>query len=205
MDSSNGYTQATNSLVPGSVLLSVSGSWSDITAASGSNPDQEKDQLSTLPYPENTAPQARFHILLVEDNKADVFLMREALEVAKLPANLHVVSDGEMAIRYIDELNADDAAPCLSLVLLDLNLPKKPGIEVLEHLRRTRKCGNSLVVVVSSSDSIKDRAEAASMGADAYFRKPSGYEAYIKIGEIVKDLLMVEQPPGPWTPDAESE
>jgi two-component system, chemotaxis family, response regulator Rcp1 len=131
--------------------------------------------------------------------------MREALEVAKLPANLHVVSDGEMAIRYIDELNADDAAPCLSLVLLDLNLPKKPGIEVLEHLRRTQKCGNSLVVVVSSSDSIKDRAEAASMGADAYFRKPSGYEAYIKIGEIVKDLLMVEQPPGPWTPDAESE
>ena len=109
----------------------------------------------------------------------------------------------EYAIRLPGK--ADDAAPCLSLVLLDLNLPKKPGIEVLEHLRRTRKCGNSLVVVVSSSDSIKDRAEAASMGADAYFRKPSGYEAYIKIGEIVKDLLMVEQPPGPWTPDAESE
>ena len=77
-------------------------------AASGSNPDRGKDQPSTLPSPENTAPQARFHILLVEDNKADVFLMREALEAAKLPADLHVVSDGEMAIRYIDELNADD-------------------------------------------------------------------------------------------------
>ncbi|MEO6823909.1 MAG: hypothetical protein ABI167_04130 [Nitrosospira sp.] len=52
------------------------------------------------------------------------------------------------------------------------------------------------MVVVSSSDSIKDRAEAASMGADAYFRKPSGYEAYIRIGEIVKDLLLIKQPPG---------
>jgi hypothetical protein len=59
------------------------------------------------------------------------------------------------------------------------------------------------VVVVSSSDSIKDRAEAASMGADASFRKPSGYEACIRIGEIVKDLLLIEQPPGPWTSDAE--
>jgi two-component system, chemotaxis family, response regulator Rcp1 len=174
-----------------------------MTAASGSNPRQGTDRLFTLPFPENTAPQARLHILLVEGNKADVLLVREALKATGLPVDFYVVSDGETAIKYIDELNADETASCLSLILLDLNLPKKSGIEVLEHLRRTRKCENSPVVVVSSSDSIKDRAEAASMGADASFLKPSGYEACIRIGEIVKDLLLIEQPPGPWTPDAE--
>jgi two-component system, chemotaxis family, response regulator Rcp1 len=122
--------------------------------------------------------------------------MREALEVAKVSASLQVVSDGEMAMQYIDELNADDSGNCPALVLLDLNLPKISGIEVLEHLRRSRKCKNSLVVVVSSSDSVKDRAEAASMGADAYFRKPSGYEAYLRIGEIAKDLLLIDQQAG---------
>jgi DNA-binding response OmpR family regulator len=135
--------------------------------------------------------------MLVEDNRADVFLMREALEVAKIAASLQVMSDGEMAMQYIDELNADDSGCCPALVLLDLNLPKISGIEVLAYLRRSRKCRHSLVVVISSSDSVKDRAEAASMGADAYFRKPSGYEAYLKIGEIAKDLLLMDQPVGP--------
>ncbi|HVW63829.1 MAG TPA: response regulator [Nitrosospira sp.] len=123
--------------------------------------------------------------------------MREALEVAKIAASLQVMSDGEMAMQYIDELNADDSGCCPALVLLDLNLPKISGIEVLAYLRRSRKCRHSLVVVISSSDSVKDRAEAASMGADAYFRKPSGYEAYLKIGEIAKDLLLMDQPVGP--------
>lgn len=132
--------------------------------------------------------------MLVEDNQADVFLMREALEAAEIAASLHVVSDGEMAMRYIDELNADGSSECPALVLLDLNLPKVSGIEVLEYLRRSSKCRQSLVVVVSSSDSVIDRAEAASMGADAYFRKPSGYEAYLKIGEIAKDLLLMDPP-----------
>jgi CheY-like chemotaxis protein len=135
--------------------------------------------------------------MLVEDNKADVFLMREALEAAKIAASLQVATDGEMALQYIDELNADDSGCCPALVLLDLNLPKISGIEVLEYLRRSHKCRNSRVVVISSSDSVKDRAEAACMGADAYFRKPSGYEAYLKIGEIAKDLLLMDQPVGP--------
>jgi DNA-binding response OmpR family regulator len=126
--------------------------------------------------------------------------MREALEAENITTRLHVVSDGEMAVRYIDELAADSKGHCLSLVLLDLNLPKKSGFEVLEHLRRNQKCGNALVVIVSSSDSIRDRAEAAAMGADAYFRKPSDYAAYLKIGEIIKDMLLVRQGAGPWSP-----
>lgn len=139
--------------------------------------------------PEDAVPQAPFHILLVEDNKADVFLMREALEAAGVHAKLHVMSDGEKAVRFIDEADGD-AGPCPCLVLLDLNLPRKPGIEVLRHLRQSRNCANSLVLIVSSSDSERDRTETACMGANGYFRKPSGYEAYLKIGEVVKGLLL---------------
>jgi len=83
--------------------------------------------------------------------------------------------------------------------LLDLNLPKKPGIEVLRYLRRSRRCANSLVLVVSSSDSEKDRAEAANVGANGYFRKPSAYEAYIRIGEVVQGLLLGLSPAPPIT------
>lgn len=123
--------------------------------------------------------------------------MREALEAAGVEANLHVMSDGEKAVRFIDEADEDGAAPCPCLVLLDLNLPKKPGIEVLRHLRRSRRCANSVVLVVSSSDSHKDKAEVASMGANGYFRKPSDYEAYIRIGETVKALLLGTAPASP--------
>jgi CheY-like chemotaxis protein len=170
----------------------------------GSNPGPAKDQRSTSPSSEVSSLEDCFHILLIEDNKADVFLMREALEAENITTRLHVVSDGEMAIRYIDELAADSKGHCLSLVLLDLNLPKKSGFEVLEHLRRNQRCGNALVVIVSSSDSISDRAEAAAMGADAYFRKPSDYAAYLKIGEIIKDMLLVKQGAGPWSPGTDS-
>lgn len=94
MDFSNGCIQATNCPATRVGLLSVSDSWNDITAASGSNPGQGADGLFTLPFPENTAPQAHLHILLVED-KADMLIVREALEAAELLVDLYVVSDGE--------------------------------------------------------------------------------------------------------------
>ena len=130
----------------------------------------------------------RPQILLVEDNKADLFLMREAI-TATLPADLHTVSDGESAVRFIDSADSDDAAPCPDLILLDLNLPKKSGIEVLQHIRRSRKCCSTLILIVTSSDSQNDRKATAELGVNGYFRKPSSYDAYCKIGEIVKDLL----------------
>ena len=118
-----------------------------------------------------------------------MFLMREALTAANVAAELYVVSDGENAFRFIDATDADDEASCPTLIILDLNLPKKTGLEVLQYVRRSKKCTNAPVLIVTSSDSQTDRQAATKLGANGYFRKPSGYEAYLKIGEIVRDLL----------------
>jgi two-component system, chemotaxis family, response regulator Rcp1 len=128
-------------------------------------------------------------VLIVEDNEADAFLIREAVEATKLPVALHVVKDGEQAVRYFDRADGDDSLPCPSLVILDINLPKKQGGEVLKHMRRSRRCGNAIVIAVSTSASARDREQMTELGAQAYFRKPSEYADFMKLGEIVKELL----------------
>lgn len=126
---------------------------------------------------------------MVEDNKADEYLTRQAMAAANVLAEIHVVNDGEKAFRFIDQAEADDATLCPVLVLLDLNLPKRTGAEVLQHLRQSRKFANAPVVVVTSSDSENDQRETARLGANGYFRKPSSYAAYLEIGALARDIL----------------
>ena len=128
-------------------------------------------------------------ILVVEDSKTDVFLIRQAIASAQVNADLHVVSDGDAATRFFDSADADANAPCPTLVLLDLNLPKKTGDDVLRHLRSSRRCGHAAVLIVSSSDAARDREGVARLGANAYFRKPSDYSEFMKLGDVVKRLL----------------
>jgi chemotaxis family two-component system response regulator Rcp1 len=118
-----------------------------------------------------------------------VFLIRAAIKGAGIQADLHVVNDGGKAIRFFDEADGDDAAPCPDLVLLDINLPKKPGGEVLRHMRTCRRCGKVLVIVVSTSDSVQDREDMSKLGANGYFRKPSEYADFMKLGELIKEVL----------------
>jgi two-component system, chemotaxis family, response regulator Rcp1 len=131
----------------------------------------------------------RLHILIAEDNPADVFLIRESIESANLNAELIVVPDGDKAIRFFQRADLDPAAPCPSVVILDINLPKRPGREVLHRMRQSPRCAKALVLVVTSSDSERDREEMRSLGARAYFRKPSEYDSFMKLGEIIKGLL----------------
>jgi chemotaxis family two-component system response regulator Rcp1 len=121
----------------------------------------------------------------VEDNESDVFLIREAIEATKLPLVLHMVQDGEQALRFFDDLNT----PCPALVILDINLPKAQGGDVLKHMHQSPKCGNVLVIAISSSESARDREQMTKLGANAYFRKPSNYEDFMKLGDMIKSLL----------------
>jgi CheY-like chemotaxis protein len=130
-----------------------------------------------------------YTILIAEDSKADLFLIREAIHTARIDATLHIVEDGHQAVLFIDAADADADAPRPDLVLLDINLPKKNGTEVLRHLRNSGCCKDAPVLIVSSSDSARDRDTAKSLGFSGYFRKPSVYAEFLKLGPIIRDLL----------------
>jgi CheY-like chemotaxis protein len=118
-----------------------------------------------------------------------LFLIQQAISVAQVNAAVTVVYDGHQAVEFIDKAEADQDTPCPDLVLLDLNLPKKNGIEVLRHMRNSSACKNALVLVVTSSDSAGDREAVKALGFNGYFRKPSVYAEFMKLGPIIRDLL----------------
>ena len=136
-----------------------------------------------------TATGAGCTILLVEDNRADIFLIQEAIHTAQINAEVQIMQDGEKAIQYFERLDGDNTLQCPAIMILDINLPKRPGNEVLAFMRGTRRCVNTVVLVVTSSDSERDREEMAKLGVKEYFRKPSDFESFMKLGEIVKGLL----------------
>lgn len=105
-----------------------------------------------------------------------------------MPAKIHVLRDGEQAIRYFEQIDIG-ALPCPALVLLDINLPKKPGTAVLTRIRTSRRCAEMAVVVVSTSQSPRDQQNMMQLGATSYFQKPSEYGAFMKLGELVKEIL----------------
>lgn len=128
-------------------------------------------------------------ILLVEDNPADVVLVREALREQNLEVELFVADDGEKAMDFIDRVDLHPDLPCPKLLVLDLNLPKRTGHEVLQRLRQSNRCAELPVVILSSSDAPKDREAASRLGADGYIRKPSSLDDFMKIGVVLKDVL----------------
>lgn len=154
------------------------------------NPKQGTGQPSdSLSRSEDLPKAGPRQILVVEDNKADVFLIRSAIELAQLNADLHIATDGEKAVTFLAERDQDDCLPAPDLVILDINLPKKHGSEVLRHLRLSRRSAKAAVVVVTSSESEGDRRQMMQFGADAYFSKPSDYDAFMKLGDLIKKLL----------------
>ncbi len=126
-------------------------------------------------------------LLLVEDNPADVFLVREALREESLDCDLEVVDDGEQAILFVERVDAG-AQALPDLLLLDLNVPRFGGEQVLERLRQSRVCAGIAVVVITSSDSPRDRQRAADLGATEYFRKPANLEEFMALGKLVRRL-----------------
>jgi CheY-like chemotaxis protein len=126
-------------------------------------------------------------ILLAEDNKADVYLVRISLRQHGIPHDLHIVKDGEEAIDFIKA--ADSGGPVPGLFILDLNLPKRTGQEILQHLRNTKRWEQVPVIIMSSSDSPSDRAKATKLGIGGYFRKPSRLDEFMRLGDVVKRVL----------------
>lgn len=128
-------------------------------------------------------------ILLAEDNPADVYLIREALREHSVNCTMRVVADGKEVLGIISREQLHREARHLSLIILDLNLPRHDGIEILQRLRETAELAHIPVVVLTSSDSPKDRQAANQLGAACYFRKPSSLTQFLGLGAVLKDLL----------------
>lgn len=130
------------------------------------------------------APAVAVNVLLVEDSPADVYLVREAMKAEGAPFHIQVAEDGELAMEMLDRVEAE-GGPAPDVLLLDLNVPRRDGIQILERVRRSARCRDIPVVVMSSSDSPVDRQRALSLGATQYFRKPSTLDEFMQLGRLV--------------------
>lgn len=120
-------------------------------------------------------------VLLVEDNPGDADLTRETLEEGKLFIELSLVVDGAEAIDFLLQRGRHSAAQLPDLVVLDLNLPKLDGREVLTEMRKVPALSTIPVVVLTSSDAERDVAQSYQLGANCYVTKPVGLEAFQNI------------------------
>ena len=130
-------------------------------------------------------------ILLVEDNEGDVRLTREALQEAKVRNNLAVVRDGEEALDYLRRPGPEGIKPARpDLILLDLNLPKKDGREVLAELKRDPDLRRLPVVVLTTSASEKDILESYDLHANCYITKPVDLDQFINVVTHIEDFWL---------------
>jgi CheY-like chemotaxis protein len=128
-------------------------------------------------------------VLVIEDNLGDVLLVEEALREHQIDCDLTVVDDGEEAMRLIQSIDGDPTTRSPTLVLLDLNLPKCSGYEILDRIRRSARCPTMPVVIVTSSQAPSDLAQTKQLGATAYFHKPVSFDEFMKLGAVVRNLL----------------
>jgi len=120
-------------------------------------------------------------ILLAEDNPGDVMLTKKALQQGKLTNNLHVVTDGVEALDFLRQNDEYADEPRPDLILLDLNMPRKDGQDVLKELKNDDDLCRIPVVVLTSSESEEDIAKSYELSANAYLTKPVDFDGFIEI------------------------
>jgi CheY-like chemotaxis protein len=147
----------------------------------------------------NESPQMNpLEILLIEDDLGDVELTRESLQENKISINLNVVNDGEQAMQYLSQREPYTNSICPDLIILDLNLPKKDGREVLQDIKNNNDLKCIPIVILTTSASDEDILQTYELGANCYVTKPLGLEQFEKIVHQIKDfwLTIVKLPSG---------
>lgn len=136
-------------------------------------------------------------ILLVEDNPGDVRLTKEALKDNKVRNNLTVVEDGVEAMSFLRREGRYTGSPRPDLILLDLNLPKKDGREVLSEIKADEHLRRIPVVVLTTSKAEEDILRAYDLNANCYITKPVDFDQFIRVVKTIEDfwLTMVKLPP----------
>jgi CheY-like chemotaxis protein len=129
-------------------------------------------------------------ILLVEDNEGDVGLIEEVFEEAKIRNNIHVAEDGEEALLYLHGEGKFFGSLRPDIILLDLNLPKKDGREVLREIKEDENLHNIPVVILTTSNAEKDILRAYDLHANAYITKPLDFDQFIKVVGSIENFWL---------------
>ncbi|MBP2329857.1 CheY-like chemotaxis protein [Kibdelosporangium banguiense] len=129
-------------------------------------------------------------ILLVEDDPGDVLMTREALEYHKVRNMLHVVSDGVEAMQFVRQEGQFCNMPRPGLILLDLNLPRKNGQEVLAELKQSPDLRTIPVVVLTTSEAEEDILRSYQLHANAYITKPVDFDRFIEVVRQIDDFFL---------------
>ena len=129
-------------------------------------------------------------VLLVEDSPGDVRLTREAFKDAKVHINLHVVSDGAEAMEFLKHLGKHADVPRPDLILLDLNLPKKDGREVLQEIKQDPALKSIPVVILTTSASEADIHGSYLHHANCYITKPVDLEGFLKVVKSIDSFWL---------------
>jgi len=136
-------------------------------------------------------------ILLVEDNPGDVRLTREALKEDKVRNNLHVVEDGLAALAWLRREGEFAGVPRPDIILLDLNLPKKDGREVLSEIKTDGDLKRIPVVVLTTSKAEEDVLRAYNFNANCYITKPVDLEQFVRVVKAIEEFwLTIVKLPG---------
>jgi CheY-like chemotaxis protein len=131
-------------------------------------------------------------VLLAEDNAGDVLLVHEALREHELDFEIFVARDSRSMTELLARVGNDVPRP--DVLLLDLNLPGIDGKDLFVLVREHPLCADVPLIVITSSDSDKDRHWTDTFGVTHYFRKPSDYEEFIQLGTLVREAVEIEKP-----------
>ncbi|CAM3915690.1 response regulator [Kibdelosporangium persicum] len=135
-------------------------------------------------------PLAPIDILLVEDDPGDVLMTQEALAHHKVHNTLHVVSDGVEAMRFVRNEAPYEDAPRPGLILLDLNLPRKNGQEVLAELKSSENLRTIPVVILTTSEAEEDILRSYQLHANAYVSKPVDFDRFVGAVRQIDDFFL---------------
>lgn len=127
------------------------------------------------------------HILLVEDNEGDILLTTDALEDANMGTKLTVVKDGKEAIEFFQSPGSHKAGALPDLVLLDVNLPKKNGHEVLKYIKAEKELRHIPVIMLTTSSSQKDINQAYENYANSYITKPMDADEFLSVVTAIEN------------------
>lgn len=131
----------------------------------------------------------KIRLLVIDDNSGDVRLFRWALEHAEVDCDLDVIADGGAAMDFVREESSRANPTIPDLVVLDLNLPKADGREILAAMRASQRFADVPVVIWTSSSTPRDRDQLASLRIDRYIVKPAELDEFLKLGSVIKALI----------------